>query len=75
MVEEWNPESRFATALIISSVSLKDEIKIDGYGMAIIDFLYLSGILYKKEEIQGITTWKLSNKWEHKTPYMYKDGL
>ena len=41
IVEEWNPESKDAYALLIPPVSLRDEIKTDGYGMVIIEILCL----------------------------------
>ena len=47
VVNEWNPKASNATAFIIPPVSLRDEIKTDGYGMAMIELLCLSGILIK----------------------------
>ena len=55
-------------------MSLRDEIKIDGYGMAIIE-LYLSGILLKIEERNDATVWELNKNWEDKTMYLCMDGL
>ena len=49
IVEQWNPRSKEATALLIPPVSLRDEIETDGYGMAIMEILYLSGVLIKVE--------------------------
>ena len=45
IVDECNPQAKDCFSLIIPSVSLRDEIKTHGYGMAIIEFLCLSGIL------------------------------
>ena len=50
VVHEWNPSSAAATAFMIPPVSLRDEIKTDGYGMAMIELLCLSGILIKTEK-------------------------
>ena len=47
VVNEWNPKNQAATAFIVPPVSLRDEIKTDGYGMAMIELLCLSGILKK----------------------------
>ena len=56
VVEEWNPGSKIATALIIPPVSMRDEIKIDGYGMAIIELLCLSGILLPTSKQNDVGT-------------------
>ena len=55
VVNEWNPESAKATAVIIPPFSLRDEIKTDGYGMAIIEILCVSGILHKVISPQNVT--------------------
>ena len=75
VVEEWNPRSKNATALIIPPVSMRDEIKTDGYGMAIIELLCLSGILLQISKHNNVTTWELNKKWEGKTLYLCMDGL
>ena len=61
VVEQWNPESKHATALMIPPVSLRDEIKTDGYGMAIIEILCLAGILIKVEIYKDVYAWELCN--------------
>ena len=53
VVNEWNPKANNATAFIIPPVSLRDEIKTDGYGMALIELLCLSGILIKEFNTRG----------------------
>ena len=75
VVEEWNPGSKIATALIIPPVSMRDEIKTDGYGMAIIELLCLSGILLPTSKQNDVGTWELNEKWEGKTLYLCMDGL
>ena len=75
VVEEWNPISKEATALIIPPVSLRDEIKTDGYGMAIIELLCLSGVLSQTSRYEDVITWDLNEKWEDKTLYLCMDGL
>ena len=79
VVQEWNPSSAKATAFIIPPVSLRDEIKTDGYGMAMIELLCLSGILLKsKRDINSAvdnTSWTLSENWWKKTLYLCMDGL
>ena len=47
VVNEWNPKAKNATAFIIPPVSLRDEIKTEGYGMVMIELLCLSEILIK----------------------------
>ena len=75
VVEEWNPSSKNATALIIPPVSMRDEIKTDGYGMAIIELLCLSGILLPISKHNDVVTWELNEKWKGKTLYLCMDGL
>ena len=75
VVEEWNPQSKLASALIIPPVSLRDEIKTDGYGMAIIEILCLAGVLVKVELYTDVHAWELSRDWEKKSVYLCMDGL
>ena len=75
VVEEWNPRSKEATALIIPPVSLRDEIKTDGYGMAIIELLCLLGVLFQTSRYKDVITWDLNKKWEDKTLYLCMDGV
>ena len=62
MVEEWNPRSKNATALIIPPVSMHAEVKTDGCGMAIIELLCLSGILLQISKYNDVMTWELNEK-------------
>ena len=45
IVNGWNYQDKEYSSLIIPPVSPRDEIKTNGYGMAIIELLCLSGIL------------------------------
>ena len=45
IVNQWNPESQTASSLIIPPVSLRDEIRTNRYGMAIIEILCMAGLL------------------------------
>ena len=67
VVKQWNPRSVEATALLIPPVSLRDEIKTDGYGMAIIEILCLSGILIKVKVYGDTYAWELNPKWNEKS--------
>ena len=44
-VIQYNPKSTIASKLIIPPVSVRDEVRIDGFGMVIIELLCLTGIL------------------------------
>ena len=46
-VLEWNPYSKEATKLMISPIFLRNEIKIDDFGIAAIEFLCLVGMLHE----------------------------
>ena len=75
IVQRWNPESSKATLLIIPPVSLRDKIKTNGYGMAIIKILCLSGLLIHEVSEHSVESWELCNNWENKKVYMCMDGL
>ena len=55
----WNPQSDEATKLLIPPVSLRDEIKTTGYGMAVIELLCLVGIYDEEKVSDTITNWGL----------------
>ena len=61
--------------LLIPPVLLRDEIKTDGYDMAIIEILCLSGILIKVKGYGDSYSWELNKEWEEKTVYLCMDGL
>ena len=79
VVHEWNPSSAAATAFIIPHVSLRDEIKTDGYGMVMIELLCLSGILIKTEKDVNSAvdnaTWQLGPECNNKRLYLCMYGL
>ena len=75
MVQEWNPRSKNTTALIIPPVSMRDDIKTDGYGMALIELLGLSEVLSQCSSHNSVTTWELNENWNGKTLYLCMDGL
>ena len=58
--ESWNPESKHNTKLIIPPVSLRDEIKVDEFGIAVIELLCLVGILLEStNNSTNNPTWNL----------------
>ena len=71
VVNERNPESAKATAISIPSVLLRDEIKTDGYGIAIIEILCISGILHKIVSTKNVTIYR----WEKKRLYLCMDVI
>ena len=76
VVEVWNPDSKEVTKIIVPPISLHDEIKTDGYGMAVIELLELVGILIRTKDQQGNTKgWELHRDWEKKRLYLCVDGL
>ena len=75
VVLQWNPLSKESTSLIIPPVSLRDEIKANGYGMAIIEILCLSGLLIHTTTESLVESWDLVNDWESRTVYLCMDGL
>ena len=75
VVEQQNPASKNASAPIIPPVLPRDEIKTDGYGMAIIEILCLAGVLIQVTTHTGANMWELHKEWESKTVYLCMDGL
>ena len=53
-----NPKSKDASEIMIPPVSLRDEIKTDGYGMAIIEILCLAGVLIKVKLYTDVYAWE-----------------
>ena len=72
--EIWNPHTKEVVKLIVPPVMLHDEIRTDGYGMALIDLLVHIGIL-EKTETNGNTRWNACNDYASKTIYLCLDGL
>ena len=75
VVDEWNPKLKDVSCIIIPPVSLHDEIKTDGYGMAVIELLTLVGILIRSSTDCNIDSWELSKDWNKKTMILCLDGL
>ena len=75
IVDIWNPKAKECSSLIIPPISLRDEIKTNGYGMAIIELLCLSGILIHTICDVGGDSWVLVKDWEDRTLYLCMDGL
>ena len=71
----WNPASKEATKLIIPPVSLRDEIKTDGFGMAVIELLCLVGILHEEKVSTTYTKWELDRDWDKRRMFLCIDGL
>ena len=73
----WNPKLSDLSKFIIPPVSLHDEIKTDGYGMALIELMTLVGILTKTDGNTNNerSVWVLSSNWMDKTMYICLDGL
>ena len=72
---EWNPTSNEATKLLIPPVSLRDEIKTDGFGMAVIELLCLVGILHEEKISNTYTKWELDKNWDKRRMFLCIDGL
>ena len=72
---EWNPQSSEATKLLIPPVSLRDEIKTTGFGMAVIELLCLVGILHEEKASETIAKWGLNRDWEQRRMFLCIDGL
>ena len=75
IVEQWYPASKEPSVIIIPPVSLRDEIKTDGYGMALIEILRLSGILIQVNQEDDACEWVLNKEWEAKTLCICIDRL
>ena len=71
----WNPNSNEPTKLFIPPVSLRDEIKTDGFGMAVIELLCLVGILHEEKVSDTYTKWELDRSWEDRRMFLCIDGL
>ena len=53
VVEQWYPASKEATSLLIPPLSMRDDIKTVGYGIAIIEILCITGVLSKVSSYGG----------------------
>ena len=70
-------ESRNNTSKVfIPGVSLREETTTNGYGMAVVEILELSGIVKKTQTPYDDTPfWKLSDNYKDKILYLSMDGL
>lgn len=72
--ELWNQYTNEIVKLLIPPVMLHDEIRTDGYGMALIDLLVHVGML-DKQTFNGKERWTACSEYESKTVYLCLDGL
>jgi len=70
----WNRHTKDVVKLMVPPVMLHDEIRTDGYGMALIDLLEHVGML-QKSVINGRTRWNACDDYKVKTVYLCLDGL
>ena len=71
----WSPQSDDATKLLLLPVSLRDEIKTTGFGMAVIELLCLVGIYDEEKVSDTITNWGLDRDGEQRRTFLCIDGL
>ena len=74
VVEHWNPSCKNVSRCVIPEVSLRDEVRTDGFGMAAIEMLVSCGILIE-QKINDHSEWILGPDWDKKTFYLCLDGL
>ena len=70
-----DPQSDEATKLLIPPVSLRDEIKTTGFGIAAIQLPCLIGILHKEKVSETVAKWGLHRDWEQRRMFLCIDGL
>ena len=71
-----NKHTDKVVCLIIPQVSLHDEIKTGGYGIALIELLVQLGLLlHLRDSASSISTWKACHNYQEKTVYLCLDGL
>ena len=59
-VKLWNSDIKNESKILIPPVSLRDEIKTEVFGMAIIELLLRCGILVARKVSREFTTYELS---------------
>ena len=74
-VTVWNPHVVSNTKIIIPPVSICDEIKTIGFGMAVIELLCVSGILIKKVSQKGNKKWFLAPNYKTQEKFFFVDRL
>ena len=63
----WNPKVNEPTKLYVPCVSLYNELKLDEYGLAVVDLLVMVGILDKSDSDDKTTPrWVLNDNWQSK---------
>lgn len=76
VVDLWNPYSQTLTKTLVPSVSTRDELKTEGYGMAVVELMTLVGLLVEIKDKNGNAyKWILSEGWQERTMYLCLDGL
>ena len=72
----WNPKIDEPTNLYVPRVSLYNGLKLDEYGLAVVDLLVMVGILDKSDSDDKTTPrWVLNDNWKSKKMYLCMDGL
>ena len=75
----WNPKCGKAAKLLIPVVSSYNEMKLDEYGIAVIELMTMAGLLTKKCNKQSNgkekPEWYLTDNYMDKTLYLCMDGL
>ena len=71
---DTNPSSKLRTKFFIPAVSLRNEMKTTGFGLAILEILTLAGVIIETKH-KGWTEWTLSVGWETKKVFVAMDGL
>lgn len=56
-------------------MSLRDEIRTNGYGMAIIEILCMASVLLHIKSNNDIKYWEVCDDWEAKVFYLCMQGL
>ena len=76
VVHAWNPSTLTSSKCFIPPVSTRDEIRTDGFGMAVIEILVYAGILVKTtDDRTKQLSWCLSTSWKRKNLFLCLDGL
>ena len=71
----WNPNINIASEIIVPPVSLRDEMKTSGYGIAVIELLILVGILVEKDFGKNDKRWYLAPDYSKRRLILAVDGL
>lgn len=74
-VLRWNKNANMASEIIVPPVSLRDEIKTEGYGVAVIELLILVGILIETTINDEYKRWDLCRDYKERCLILAVDGL